>query len=323
MHDALRKAAEERERRRRSRGATPTKEPPAEPVLPPEHPEESGLPEPAAAPRETLREARRSAADLALPKERRERHAQRMERALERMTQPPPTRREATPPRAARASERSNLATGELDERVILVHQPRDPRSEQIRSLRANLLTLERVPRSILLTSGSPNEGKTLLVVNLAAALAEGGSHEVLLVDGNLRNPGVAELVGGRPAPGLVDLLRGTVVDPFEVIQEIPAISGVSLMAAGELPDSPGGLLVPAALRRVLDRVSDRFSFVIVDSPAMDHYADAAVMAPETDGVLIVVQLEGPARNAAERALDTLSAARSPILGTIVTRSRR
>ena len=323
MHDALRKAAEERERRRRSRGPVPTQEPTIEPLLPLESPEAATPPAAAGAPRETLREVRRSVEDLALPKERRQRHAQRMERALERMAQPAVPRGAVTPPKEARSHGRSNLDSGELDERVILIHHPRDPRSEQIRSMRANLLTLEVVPRSILLTSGSPNEGKTLLVVNLAAALAEGGSHQVLIVDGNLRNPGIAELVGGRSAPGLVDLLRGHVVDPFDVVQDIPTIPGVSLIPAGELPESPGGLLVPAALRRVLERVSDRYAFILVDSPAMDHYADAAVMAPETDGVLIVVQLEGPARHAAERALDTLAAARAPVLGTIVTRSRR
>lgn len=354
MNEALRKAAEERERKRRQKSrdsdtattATPTvpretapneavtvegrrADPPAQETVRPEPaaPAAPAEPRPAArvveppapAAPETPAEPARPAAtepaepaadDLSLAARAREKA--RRERVRE----------EAAPaaPRPAPEPVRPTARQG-VDDRVICYHSPRDPRSEQMRGIRTTLLTMDSQPKSVAITSGSPDEGKSLACVNLASSLVEGGTRRVLLVDANLRYPQLVGILGALDAAGLSDLMHGVVSDPKSLIQET-GIPNVDLLTAGQSLDNPGSLLNPKALAGVLGLVEDDYDFVIVDTPALDEYADAAVMAPEVDGAILVCQVEGPPRSAAEKALDLLESARARILGLMATNCR-
>ncbi len=190
-----------------------------------------------------------------------------------------------------------------------------------MRGLRTTLLTMEQQPKSMAITSGASREGKSLACANLAASLVEGGSRRVLLVDANLRYPELDELVGAARTAGLSDLMGGSVSDVHSVVQPT-LIPNVDLICAGTSLDNPGSLLNPKALAGVLGVVEDDYDAVIVDTPALDEYADAAVMAPEVDGAILVCQVEGPARNLAETALDLLESARARVLGIMATNCR-
>ncbi|MAG57456.1 MAG: hypothetical protein CMJ83_14285 [Planctomycetes bacterium] len=223
--------------------------------------------------------------------------------------------------RREREAEAAVETSLHVDQRVVTYHEPRDGRAEQIRGIRTSLLSLDPAPNSVVITSGSPNEGKSLACVNLAAALVEGGRRRVLLVDANLRYPQLPDLCGGTSGLGLSDLMNGAISDPKDAI--IPTgIPGVELLPAGESLDNPGSLLNPKALSGVLELVEDRFDFVIVDTPALDEYADAAVMAPEADGAILIVQVAGPPRAQAEKALDLLESARARVLGVVAMNCR-
>lgn len=328
MHDALRKAAEERESKRRRHTDPSVRRPTTTGANAPEQTAIDGAgadvvrPTTTRRPLETRtneflrdRETRRPPTTQGFARET-ARHVTVAETSL---TEVP--KGLATPVQPLGEAARARIRLGVIDERLIVFHNPRDARTEQFRSLRANLLTLEQIPKTILLTSGSPNEGKSLTAVNLAAALVEDGIHTVCLIDANLRVPGLHTLLGTEDGPGLVEVLTGVEPEPMSVIQET-GIPGVSVLAAGDIPDNPGALLVRRSLRRVLDAVAANFDYVLIDTPAMNPFADASVLAPETDGVLMVVQLESSPKARTERAVETLQAARARILGSVVTNAR-
>jgi capsular exopolysaccharide synthesis family protein len=321
MQDALRKAAEERDRRRRR-----------EPV-------DGG---PGLAPDVPAMPPSPGSSHASLPL--RSLTAELPARAV--TVEPPPARTAEPPPRsaspvsaapAASAGGRAARALSKLgempepatpqrrsavvDPRIITFHKPRDPRSEAFRSIRASLLTMDAAPKSILITSGSREEGKSLAASNLAASMVENGNRRVLLIDANLRNPELDVLLAARSGPGLSDLLDGRADDLASLI-EPTGIPNVDLLSCGTVLDNPGALLQPMSFSGVLWMLERDYDLIIVDSPALEDVADAAVLAPEVDGVVLVVAVEGPSRSGSERAIELLEAARARILGAIAMNCR-
>jgi capsular exopolysaccharide synthesis family protein len=284
MQDALKKAAEERERKR-------LLEAPHRPAA---------APAPAAAPLHF--EAPEPAAPVATPAA-----------APSHAPKRPPVRDLGhVAPIAPPASKRSGV-----DERLIVFHKPSDERAENLRKVRANLLSFDPRPRTIMVTSGAPREGKSVLAANLALTLHEMGEREVLLVDANLRHPELAQLLGTRPSPGLCEVLDsgGALLDSAIVSTGIP---GLKLLPAGAGGVSAARQLQPDVLKVVLDRLADRFAFVIVDTPATCDYADAVLMSNDVDGVLVVVKVGGGRRKATRTALDALEGSKARLLGTVI-----
>jgi capsular exopolysaccharide synthesis family protein len=288
MQDALKKAAEERERKRlmESHGA-PAAPPPAEDVPSFDRPLEA-RPEPRTEPR-----------SVAAPP-----------RAPERRGKP---ERAPTPhPVAPSAPHRHGV-----DERLIVFHLPSDERAEELRKVRANLLSFDPRPRTIMVTSGAPREGKSLLAANLALTLLEMGEREVLLVDANLRHPELASLLGTRSSPGVCEVIAAdaAAIDSAIVDTGVP---GLKLLPAGAAGVAAARQLQPDMLKGMLDRLRDRFAFVIVDTPATCDYADAVLMSNDVDGVLVVVKVGGGRRKATRTALDALEGSKARILGTVI-----
>src|SRR6185436_16266 len=141
------------------------------------------------------------------------------------------------------------------------------------RKIRANLLSLDPRPRTILVTSGAPDEGKSLTAANLALTLLEMGEREVLLVDANFRYPELAGLLAAPSSPGLSDVIGSANGVIAEAVVKT-AIPGLFLLPAGGGGISAARQLKPDALKRLLDGLKDRFAFIIVDSPAACDYAD-------------------------------------------------
>ncbi len=222
-----------------------------------------------------------------------------------------------TAARAAAMAPVPARAAARADERLVLLHAPSDPRAEQFRKIRANIMALKPSPRSILITSGAPGEGKSLTAANLALTLLEVGAGEVLLVDANLRHPELAQLLAARPGPGLGELISGVERSAAAVIQKTE-IPGLALLAAGSAGIGAARLLAPAALKRAIESVSSSYRFVVVDSPAVTDYADSAIMSGDVDGVLLVVSVGGGRRDATRKAVEVLEGSNARLLGTVV-----
>jgi polysaccharide biosynthesis transport protein len=267
MEDALKKAAEERERARAAESARKSGAAKAEP-----------------------RTAVEAAADEPAPR---------------------------TAAKAAVASPSLSRASARMDERLVVVREPHGERSEQFRKIRAAIAAAKPTPRTILVTSGAPAEGKSLFAANLALAFVETRQGDVLLIDGNLRNPELAAIVAGRPGPGLSEALTGAERDLAGLIQETEA-PGLWFLAAGSVGAAAAQVLAPEVMKRALERVPSRFRFVVVDGPSAVDFADVPLMAPDVDGVVVVVKVETGRRAASKRAVELLENVGARVLGSVV-----
>jgi capsular exopolysaccharide synthesis family protein len=191
--------------------------------------------------------------------------------------------------------------------------------AEAFRSVRTNVVfaSADEGPRSVLVTSTGPGEGKTMVAGNLAASLAQAGQR-VVLVDADMRKPKVGDVFHLPKEPGLSNLLVGN-AKASESIHKGP-IPGLWLLPAGHIPPNPAELLGSQRFKEVLASLKEHFDWVVIDSPPVMAVVDAAVAAHLTTGVLFVVGAEMTNRYAAKTALDQLENARAKFVGAVLNR---
>jgi tyrosine-protein kinase Etk/Wzc len=177
-----------------------------------------------------------------------------------------------------------------------------------------------RHPRTLVLTSPLPGEGKTLTAVNLALLAASHGLN-VLLVDGDLRRGDISKALGIRSTPGFADLLQGTAEDG-DVIRPVELGDGegqLEVIPAGTAPPTRlAGLVTLERVRGVLARLAPRYDLVVVDAPPVNLLADAGVMGSAADAVLLVVRAGYTKADDLRYAVDRLTATRATIAGTVL-----
>lgn len=201
---------------------------------------------------------------------------------------------------------------------LIVREDPHSPRSEAFRQLRTNLqfVDVDKPRKVIVVTSSMPSEGKTTTVVNLAIALASGGAR-VLLIEGDLRRPRVADLLGLERTVGLTNVLSGRL--PFtQAVQQWEG-GGLEVIASGPLPPNPSELLSSQHMGDLLSSLRAQYDIVLVDSPPLLPVTDAAALAPATDGVILVCRFKQTTRAHVEAAADALKVVAAPLLGTVFT----
>jgi protein-tyrosine kinase len=162
--------------------------------------------------------------------------------------------------------------------------------AEQFRTLRSRLYQLRASQplRTILVTSSLQGEGKTFVTANLAQAIVRQPDRRALIIDADLRCARVHTLIGGPPAPGLTDYLRGE-ADEMAVIQH--GLEGnLCFIAGGNEVTNPSELLSNGLLKKLLDRLAPVFDWIILDSPPCLPVADATILADVCDGILLVVR---------------------------------
>ncbi len=208
------------------------------------------------------------------------------------------------------------------DQANLVIDQPHHQQSEAFRTLRTNLqfLRLGDPPRSIVITSSLPGEGKTTTTAHLAQALAEGGK-SVCLVEGDLRRPRLLQYLGMEGGAGLTNVLIGE-ADLDDMLQPYGQTS-LRLLGAGPIPPNPAELLGSEPMQELVHRLEERFDTVIVDSPPLLPVTDAAVLSRVTDGALMVVGIGVVSTEHLRAASERLERAHGPLLGLIMNRLPR
>jgi capsular exopolysaccharide synthesis family protein len=190
-------------------------------------------------------------------------------------------------------------------------------RVEAFRLLRTNLqfLDIDTRPRSLVITSAIPSEGKTSTATNLAIALAQTGLR-VLLVDGDLRRPKVASVLGLERSVGLTTVLvgRSELQDSIQKHTD----SGIFFLASGPIPPNPTEVLQSRAAQELFDRVSQMFDMVIIDGPPLLPVSDAAIMARDVDGAILVVRHGKTTKEQLRQASVRLAQVDATLLGVTV-----
>ncbi|SDN37819.1 capsular exopolysaccharide family [Cryobacterium flavum] len=204
-------------------------------------------------------------------------------------------------------------------DRPLIVHvDPRSPRAESFRTLRTNLQYLDvgRTDRSFVITSSIESEGKSTTGANLAIALADAGSR-VLLVDADLRRPKVADYMDVEGAVGLTDVLIGR-ADLADVIQPWGKAQ-LFVLPAGHVPPNPSELLGSTRMTQLITEFNRAFDVVIFDSPPLLPVTDAAILAKNVGGALIVVAAGRTHKNQLKGAIAALDNVGAPVSGLVLT----
>jgi Mrp family chromosome partitioning ATPase/uncharacterized protein involved in exopolysaccharide biosynthesis/cell division protein FtsN len=218
---------------------------------------------------------------------------------------------------------------------LLITHfDPKSPVAEAYRTLRTRIqfTRLERGGKVLVVTSPTLQEGKTTTIVNLALTMAQSGQ-KTLLVGGNMRRPSLHRFFGIDREPGLSDILVGnarwrdcirTVADilmgrfEMEDIMAAPGLDNLHIIEAGPIPGNPSELLSTSAMSDFLRDVSAEYDIVLIDTPPVLPVTDAAIVAGQADGVLLVYQAGKVGRLVLKRAKAHLESTRAKVWGVVL-----
>lgn len=176
------------------------------------------------------------------------------------------------------------------DDLPITAAEPRAPVSEAFRALRTNIqyAGVDRQIRKLLITSATPQDGKSTVAVNLGVVVAQSGK-KVAVVDADMRRPSLHHRLRTSNRVGLSDLFVQEVLQLDGSLRET-RISGFHLVTSGGLPPNPSELLGSHKMEAVLNQILQVSDMVVIDSPPVMAVTDAAILAPKMDGVVLVIR---------------------------------
>ena len=193
---------------------------------------------------------------------------------------------------------------------------------EVFRSLYTNILLLgsDTPIRSLVVSSATPEDGKTTVAIQLALAAAAMGQR-VLLVDANLRCPTIHNRVGLMNIQGLTDIISSE-LEWSNVIERSPLEDNLYVMAAGPVPPDSTRLLASVKMQDLMNELHSSFDLVIYDTTPIVGFADANLLAANTNGVMLVAGLGKLKRTAFAQALEEIQVSGTAILGLVANKSK-
>jgi capsular exopolysaccharide synthesis family protein len=208
-----------------------------------------------------------------------------------------------------------------LEDRLVTVGDSRSPISEAYRALRTNIQfsSPDRPLRTLLITSPSPSEGKSLTVANLGVVMAQAGQR-VILVDSDLRRPTLHSIFGLSNDIGLTTALfhEGPDVDCY--LRPTRDVRNLRVLTSGPLPPNPSELLGSQRMKELVERLKAHAEVILFDSPPILPVTDAAVLTHLVDGTILVTDAGGTRRELAQRAKHDLDQVGASILGASLNR---
>ncbi len=194
---------------------------------------------------------------------------------------------------------------------------PRSMEAEIFRLLRTSILQWIKRERAkvIAVTSAHPGDGKSTLVANLAASLAQAGQR-VLLIDADMRRPKVATTFGVAESPGLTDCLEGDLELDAAVVSS--SQERLSLLPSGTANSAPAELLESFRFQSLLDQCREKFDVILLDSPPLLAVADPVILSQVADGMLLAVRVQKNGRQSVERARAMIDEEQAKVVGIVV-----
>ena len=189
--------------------------------------------------------------------------------------------------------------------------------AEAYRALRTSVLlsSAGHPPKTILVTSGRPGEGKTTTAVNTAISLAQLGA-SVLIIDCDLRRPKVHKVFGISHVHGLSTYLSRD-AELSSLIHSLP-VPNLSLLPCGPTPPNPAELISSEKMREMLTLLSEQFDHIIIDSPPLINVTDPVILSTMVDGVIMVVQAGRSTRDVVRRASQELTGVGAKVFGVVL-----
>ncbi len=213
------------------------------------------------------------------------------------------------------------VSKGEMDPRLQLFIDSHSPAGECFKMLRAKILTRDSGsrPRSIMVTSPQPMDGKTTVAANLAISIASGINEHVMLVDCDLRRPSLEALFGMEPRHGIREYLEeGTSLASYLVKTPIEKLT---LLPSGKPPTNPSELLSSDKMRSLVEELKNRYEdrYIVFDATPAQFGAETTFLASIVDGVLLVVRSAKTSKDLIMEAIENIGTER--ILGVVFNAS--
>lgn len=202
-------------------------------------------------------------------------------------------------------------------DRLIMAHDPYDPRCEKIRALRTELLLRRELNDRadiVALLSPCAGEGRSLLAADLAIAFAQTG-RPTLLVDADLRRPQQHVLFGTDNRQGLSQAIEHEVSPMLHTVQGLPRMS---VLTAGAVPSNPLELLSSRGFASMIEDWRNNFEFVVIDTAPIMHFSDGLAVARLVGRVLALSRAQHTPFRDMQDMLRRLAATRSQILGAVI-----
>ncbi|MBC8446244.1 MAG: CpsD/CapB family tyrosine-protein kinase [Chloroflexi bacterium] len=206
---------------------------------------------------------------------------------------------------------------------LITLTDPRSPAAEAYRTLRTNLTfaALDKPIETLVVTSAAPGESKSTVLANLAVTMAQ-GERRTILVDADLRRPGLHEVFGVANNRGLT-----TMIVEEAALQDPPlldvGVGNLWLVPSGPLPPNPADILGSRKMEAVIAALKARADVVLFDAPPVIAVTDATVLGTKVDGVLLVVCAGRTRREHAQRARELLERVHVRIVGAVLNDAPR
>jgi protein-tyrosine kinase len=207
------------------------------------------------------------------------------------------------------------------DSLLIDAARPHEAPMEEFRTLRTRLNHMQSLQpiHTVVITSASPAEGKSLTAANLALAESHLAGNTVLLADFDFRRPIIHTLFGIDRSPGITDYLMGQA--PLHKVIKRIAGTNLYVMPAGQAVINPLELLNLREVKHLMDRLPSLFQWVIMDSPPLLFAADANLLGTMSNGTLLVVRIGHTTIDSVTRAMQSLC--NNNVLGIVVNGARR
>ncbi|MEA2434731.1 MAG: tyrosine-protein kinase [Actinomycetota bacterium] len=207
---------------------------------------------------------------------------------------------------------------GRKDNYLALVEDPAGAASESYRNMRTNLefIVTQQGISSVLMTSPSAHEGKTVTTSNLAAAMATAG-RRICIVSADLRRPTLEGYFGAEVNVGLSNWLQGEADENMPIVQRTK-VPNVDIVTSGRIPKNPAELLTSVRLPQLLARLESEYDLVLVDSPPVLPVADAVIVASHVGGAILILNAVTTKRSPAIHAREQLERVGCQILGSVL-----
>ncbi len=204
---------------------------------------------------------------------------------------------------------------------LVAFHNPQSVEADLFKVLRTNLLfpSNGKPPKTIMVTSAIPGDGKSLVSSNLAISIAQGIEEHVLLIDSDIRNPTINKYFGISQVEGLSEYL----VDGLDVSKNFvkTPIQKLTILPAGTPPDNPAELLTTQKMKALVREVSQRYDdrYIIIDSAPPSMASETAVIANYVDGIVVVVKAGKTPRSAVSEVIEQMG--KEKIVGLVLNHS--
>lgn len=198
-----------------------------------------------------------------------------------------------------------------------IVNRPKSVISEQIRTLRTNILftSSDIEINKILVTSPEQGEGKSTISANLAASFAQAG-YKTLLIDADMRKPTQHKIFETLNVKGLSNVISGQVTIEDAIHHEVQPL--LSVLTAGPVPPNPAELLGSLAMEKLLEQIASTYDLVILDTPPVLAVADSQILGNFVDGSLLVINSRTTHRDKVIDAKNQLDKSSSRTLGVVL-----